>query len=515
MTVVLACDLGGSSFRAALAQHDGRFLAESRITGPALDEALNWSEVDPRAWWDLLVASAGQLAREAPEAFAQIEAVAICGVTRTQVFLGHDGLPLRKAITWKDSRAEPLLARLKAALPADHPETGNVNAFHPLARLFWLALEDPIARAKLATVLEPKDYLNFRLTGTRAADPVSFARLGTAARPGPSGGADLLAALGLPAGLVPPLREPWEVVGRVLAGLPAPLDRIAGAQVICSSNDTWIGVVGLGAMQPGLAYNISGTTEVLGVAGREPAAAEGLLTVDWRGLYQLGGPSQTGADAVAWLTALAGATDAGAGSIAVSMEHLLARPRHPQPAIFLPYLQGERVPYWNPALRGAFIGLNRQHGLHDLLWAVMEGVAFLNRRVLERAEAALGQAVAEIRFGGGAATNAAWCRIKADVCGRPVAVGAGSEPGLLGAAILALTALGRFPTLAAAQSAIVSLAVRHRPDPRRQAAYDGLYAVFRDAEEALAPLSGRLVGLTGSLDPPPHPWSGPAKEHAP
>ena len=89
------------------------------------------------------------------------------------------------------------------------------------------------------------------------------------------------------------------------------------------------------------------------------------------------------------------------------IDALLAGRRHPQPLIFLPYLQGERVPYWNPALRGAILGLGRQHGATDLAFAVLEGVAFLNRIVLERAEAALGSAVGEIRFGGGAAAGLA------------------------------------------------------------------------------------------------------------
>src|SRR3546814_16026153 len=85
-------------------------------------------------------------------------------------------------------------------------------------------------------------------------------------------------------------------------------------------------------------------------------------------------------------------------AVAEAMNALLSAPRDPQAALFLPYLQGERVPYWDPGLRGAFVGLNRRHGPGDLAWAVLEGVAFLNRLVLERAEAALGGPVTEIRL---------------------------------------------------------------------------------------------------------------------
>ncbi len=489
MSIVLACDLGGTSFRAALVDDSGAIRAQHAIAGPvSRDDSAGRSEIDPDAWWDLLVKACAGLAAEAPALVDAIEAVAICGVTRTQIFLDSDGRSLRPAMTWKDTRADALAARLRGRLDPAHPESAAVNAFHPLARLAWLREQEPEVSGKLACLLEPKDYLNFRLTGRRASDPVSMARLLAAAVSHEE--RDLLTAVGIPASILPKMLEPWGQVGLVQSGLPAPLGRLAGKPVFCASNDTWAAVVGLGAMREGFAYNISGTTEVLGVVGREPALAEGLLTVDWRGLFQLGGPSQTGADTVSWLLALLGRDGVAVGQ---EIDALLAGQRQPQPLLFLPYLQGERVPYWDPSLRGALVGLNRRHGPTDLAFAVLEGVACLNRIVLERAEAALGREATEIRFGGGAAANPVWGQIKADLCGRPVVVAASREPGLLGAAIIAFTGLGRFASLADAQQALVRVARRFEPDQARKPAYDALYALFRRAEAALAPISRDLV----------------------
>jgi xylulokinase len=491
MKTVLACDLGGTSFRAALIDEAGVAHAEWMIPGPVSRDCAGASEVDPTAWWDNLCGAARALAQAEPDLFATVQGIAICGVTRTQVFLGRDGKSLRPAMTWKDTRSEAVAARLKHELPAAHPELANVNAFHPLARLAWLREQEEVCFGDLACVLEPKDYLNFRLTGECASDPVSIARLLAAA---PADGLDLLTAIGASPAILPPRLEPCDRVGLVQTGLPAPFDRLAGIPVFCCSNDTWTAVVGLGALRAGYAYNISGTTEVLGVLSEEPMQADGLLTVDWRGLYQLGGPSQNGADTVSWLLSLLGRSEE-PGSIGKSMDELLAGPRHPQPILFLPYLQGERVPYWDPNLRGAFIGLGRQHGPTDLAWAVLEGVAFLNRIVLERAEAATGRTVTEIRFGGGAAANATWRQVKADICGRSVVVGAAKEPGVLGAAIVAWTGLGRFASLAEAQGQLVGTAARHEPDPARAGFYNRLFALYRQAEDALAPISHALVAL--------------------
>jgi len=488
MSTVLACDLGGSSFRAALIDLNGAVLAESAAAGPALDDHLGHSQVAAEGWWTLLLETAADLARQKPDLFAKIEAIAICGVTRTQVFLDADGRELRPALTWKDSRSEAAAARLLERL-GPHPEAGRINAFHPLARLAWLAEAEPENARKLASMLEPKDYLNFRLTGRRTSDPVSMARL--------IAGRSALAVIGVSDAIIPAMLEPCDAVGPVGAALPAPFDSLAGVPVFCGCNDTWAAVVGLGAMRPGYAYNISGTTEVLGVLGIDEAEAEGLMTVDWRGLWHLGGPSQNGADTAAWLTGLLGGSDA----VGATIDRLLAGGRHPQPLIFLPYLQGERVPYWNPNLRGAFIGLGRQHGPTDLAYAVLEGVACLNRIVLERAEVALGTEVGEIRFGGGGAANPVWAQIKADVLGRPVVVGSAKEPGLLGAAIVAWTGLHRFASLAAAQGALVGTARRYEPEPARRAAYDRLYALYRRSEQALAPISADLAALAHAPGP--------------
>lgn len=489
MSIVLACDLGGTSFRAALVDDTGAIRAQHAIAGPvSRDDRWGGSEIEPDTWWSLLVEACAGLAAEAPALFDAVEAVAICGVTRTQIFLDRAARPLRPAMTWKDTRADAFAVRLRERLDPAHPESAAVNAFHPLARLAWLREQEPETFGKLACLLEPKDYLNLRLTGRRASDPVSMARLLAAASS--HEGRDLLEAAGIPAAILPEMLEPWEQVGPIQPGLPAPLDRLIGKPVFCASNDTWAAVVGLGAMREGYAYNISGTTEVLGVVGRESARAEGLLTVDWRGLFQLGGPSQTGADTVSWLLALLGRDGTAVGQ---EIDALLAGPRQSQPLLFLPYLQGERVPYWDPSLRGALVGLNRRHGPTDLAYAVLEGVACLNRIVLERAETALGRPASEIRFGGGAAANPVWSQIKADLCGRPVVVAASPEPGLLGAAIIAFTGLGHFGSLASAQEALVTVARRFEPDSARKPAYDALLALFRRAQEALAPISRDLV----------------------
>jgi len=251
--------------------------------------------------------------------------------------------------------------------------------------------------------------------------------------------------------------------------------------VMAMAHDTWAGVAGLGALRPGVAYCISGTTEVLGLLGTQAAAAPGLMALDWDGLWQLGGPSQHGADVLAWLAAL--------GVVAPDPV-----PADPLPLLFLPTLAGERVPHWDPSRRGAFLGLRRDHGPADLVRGAMQGVALNNRTVLERAEAAMGVQATELRLGGGGATPG-WARIRADVLGRPVVLTEAKEAGLLGCAVVAFAALDGL-SLEAAQAALVRSAARYEPDPARHAMATRLHALFLQAEAAAAPLSHALAGFT-------------------
>jgi xylulokinase len=464
-STVLAVDLGGSSLRCALVDREGCIRSLHAAPHRSAEEA------DPELWWQGLLAGVAALRHDDAEGFAALRAIAVSAFTRSLVLLDAAGEVLRPAILWSDTRAEATLPALRARLPAGHPEAGEVNAFHPLARLFWLAQVEPAVLGRAVAAIEPKDELNRRLTGIVASDPVSSARLAAAA--------DLLPALGL-SSLLPGLRRPVEIVGPARPGLPGALAAVAGLPVLAMANDTWAAVTGLGAMRCGTAYCISGTTEVLGLLHDAPARAAGLLTVDWDGLWQLGGPSQHGADALAWLREL--------GIAAAD-----PLPSDPVPILFLPSLVGERVPHWDPALRGAFLGLTRTHGAADVARAVMQGIALNNLTVLQRAEAATGRRAAELRLGGGGATPG-WAQIRADVLGRPVVLAQTPEPGLLGCAITAFAALEGVE-LTAMQDALVRPSARFEPDPLRHAAALRLHALFREAEAAVAPLSRALAAL--------------------
>ena len=490
--LILAVDLGSSGLRGALIDRRGSILARHALPLRVPADAAGRSEADPAHWWQMFQALASALSGAAPNAWRRVVAVSIGGLTRCQVLVAESGVTTRPALMWRDTRAAPIIEALRLRCPANHLETAELSAFHPLARIAWLGTHEPESLRGSVKVLEPKDFLNFKLSGVAATDSVSSARLIACAAAGPDG--NLFDALGISQTILPRICAPLDQVGKVLPGLEGALASLAGAAVVAMAHDTWASVVGLGAMRPGAAYNLSGTTEVFGVIDPSPHTAPGLLSVDWTaGNWQLGGPSQSGADAVVWLSELLGTGVQSRREAGAALDALLAQDRQPEPVLFLPYLQGERVPWWDPDLRGAFVGLNRRHSRADLAWAVVEGVAFLNRTVLERAEIARGGAVSSVRFGGGGASSRLWRQAKADILNRDIICPVDGEEGLLGAAIAAWTSLGEFSDLAQAQGALVPTGQIVHPNPRRTEQYSRAYDLFRRTEDALSPISRELA----------------------
>jgi len=478
---VLAADIGGSSVKAALVSSAGAVVAQAALPAPTPDAD---GMIAPADWWTAFRDAATTLRRDDASAFAAVAAITFTGVTRTPVILDADANPLIGAMPARDARAGAIAAHARID-PQDCAEAAHYDAFHPAARLKWVSTTRPDVIGKAAAVVDPKDFIAARLTGRVASDTIASARLSAAtdAARGPS----LLSRLGLPERLVPDLLAPCSAIAPVRAGVDAPFAELAGQPVVMASHDTWCGVVGLGALVPGRAYNISGTTETFGVLSRAPAKVEGLIDLQWgQDLHQLGGPGQNGADVLAWLGELFG-PDAPA-----QITRALAQPRIEPPLLFLPYLSGERVPFWDADLRGAFLGLSRQHGRADLVRAVLEGISFLNAIVLSRAENATGITVDEVRFGGGGARIAEWAQIKADIVARPVVTVASQEAGVLGAALAAFVALGTHDTLARAQQCMVRVAQRFEPRVANRDFYRALGLVFGEAHDAVRPISHAL-----------------------
>jgi xylulokinase len=164
--------------------------------------------------------------------------------------------------------------------------------------------------------------------------------------------------------------------------------------------------------------------------------------------------------------------------------------------VFLPYLAGERAPIWDPAARGAFLGLTLSSGRAELARSVAEGICFAIRDVVTTMEECGaksmdgGAVVRELRVTGRPGESDFLNQLKADITGRDVLVPVQRDAELLGLAALGAVSLGKYGSAGEASAAMVRVRRVYHGDEKKTARYDGLFAAYRDAYRALKPYFG-------------------------
>ena len=491
----LAADIGAGSVRVAAVDAAGRCAAIETRSLAIAEPIPGWAEIDPECWWQALCVGVGRVLDRLPTG-SRPSALCLTGMTRSQVLLDRHGRSLRAAILWRDRRAsEDATIVARHYRPSRNPAT-SVNAFHPLARLAWLRRVEPENFADLALVLEPKDYLNYRITGAIGADAVTAARLdelvGLASPDAPEWLQRCVSLLDHPRPM------PWARIGEVVTS-EAPFHDLRGLPVFAGAMDTWAGAIGSGAAAPGQAYDVAGTSEAVGLVTLAKPRVPGLVSLPWaENAYQVGGPTQAGGDAARW------AYDAFRvqGRFEVAVERVGGLAPTDDLPVFLPYLAGERAPVWRSDVRGVFDGLSRHHEGDALLWSALEGVAASVRDVLDTAFSGSGEAVGEVRISGGGARSDAWCQLKANVIGVPVVRPTEVETGLIGCAAACAAGLGLFPTLAAAADAMNRIDRVFEPDRTLTALFEARAERYRHLKRfALA----NGYGGDADLTPAPRP----------
>jgi gluconokinase len=159
----------------------------------------------------------------------------------------------------------------------------------------------------------------------------------------------------------------------------------------------------------------------------------------------------------------------------------------------LPYLLGERAPWWRSGMRGAYIGLRREHGRPHLVRAAVEGVCQQMALVRDSFEAE-NFPVTEVRATGGAVASDLWIGVLAATLDLPVAIADTPEGTALGACLLGLHALGELPDLDHA-AALVKIAEPTRPDPENAKLYRRLRPLIEQSALAVADIVAELDKL--------------------
>lgn len=476
--LLLGVDIGTSGVKAALYAVDGALAAEESEPCQVTRPGEGWLEQDPAEAWRAAAAAIRRVVRRAPEN-GRVRAVGVCGHSPTLILIDAAGRPTRPAILWQDRRAaaeaDELAARLRAEDLTDllGGRLPHGPSF-PHPRLLWLRRREPAALDAATTALDTKDWINFRLTGQRASDPWSAKGLANMRTGRPIEAWREL--LGVDPSIAPPTRSPAAPLGTIAPEVAAELGLPGDAVVATGWTDGACAMLGTGCFAaPATAYDVAGTSEVIGTVVAEPPDDPRYQRApgpdpSWTLLM---GPTQTSGAALLWAARLLGVDPAEIPRLAAEAAPAASG------VIFLPYLEGERAPIWDPRARGVFFGLASAHGRPELARAVLEGVVFAVRHVLETFEESTSRPILALRVCGGGSREPLWNQIKADATGRPITTTATPDTSSVGAAMLAGVAAGLFPNLDAAASALVRLGTTFEPRREHADAYNASYRLYR------------------------------------
>jgi xylulokinase len=475
----LGIDLGTSSAKAVVIDTGGLVLSQASASYAVTSERPGYAESEPEDWWAAVVACT----REAVQAAgARPVAIGLSGQMHGLVLAARDGGALRPALLWADSRAAgclqayrslgaPALARL--ANPLVPGMTGPM--------LSWIAANEPRTYRDARWALQPKDWLRARLTGEFRAEPSDASATLLYDLAGDRWDLGVVSALGLDAGLLPPLLpSAGALAGQLTPSAGSALGLPAGLPVAAGAADTAAAALGSGvAGRRDVLLTIGTGAQVIRPlsvpAGRAGAGIHLYRSAAPQGWYHMGATTSAGLS-LNWTREVMNAT----------WEELYASAEQPGQAhdpIFVPHLSGERTPYLDPGLRASWTALSLADDRRSLLRSALEGAAFS----IGDALAALlgGYRPPRLKLAGGGTLAAGWRQLLADVLELPlyavdVPAASGRGAALLGAQAAGLLSLGDIQGPLAPRARLVA-----EPDPAAAAFHAERHDRFRRVVSAL------------------------------
>ena len=410
MKNILGIDLGTSSVK--MLYNDGEKIHKVKEKYPS---------ISPDGWLSAIKKCAAQLD------LGGLRAVGLSSQVGTYL------TDLGQVISWNDPEGKSELDEILAAAEREefireismpHPKIIS----YPLPRLAYIKKHFPDAQK----VCQPKDFLCQWLTGSYATDRFSWR--GLANLESGKFSESLLKKFGLDSLLLPKVYNPTDTIGRVTKTASAEIGIPCGTPVIVGCNDFFAGLLGMGIIGEGNAFDITGTSEHLGLLTASiPEQDDSLVCGPYfchNAHYGVTGSSGKSLDFGMKLTDFK----------SLDIEKCLES----KPPVFLPYLCGERAPIWDKDARGVFFGISDGCDKEDLAYAVLEGVCFSIYHIWET----MGKPpIGRLTVSGGASKDALMNRMKASLFACPVYVPEETDSSALGAMMLASVGLGDFESI--------------------------------------------------------------------
>lgn len=487
-SLVLGIDLGTTGCKAILLAPDGTVVAKASGSYPLFTPRPLWAEQDTETWWSETAACIRRLLSANGINPVRVEGIGLTGQMHGLVLLDAHGSVLRRAILWNDQRTAAECREIQELVGAERvlEETGNppLPGF-TAPKILWVRRHEPDLYRRIGSVLLPKDYLRFRLTGERLGDVSDASGTGLFSVSRRSWSETVLSALGIPRDWLPEVTESPVVSSRVGAEAAKLTGLRVGTPVVAGAGDQAAQALGAGVVDEGATSITLGTSGVVFAASRtyrfDPRGRLHAFCHAVPGRWHLMGVMLSAAGSLRWYHE----TFAAGESLETLLDEASEAPAGSEGLVFLPYLSGERTPHVDPFARGVLFGLTLRHTRAHVTRAVLEGVAYGLADSIDLLRE-LSVPVERARVSGGGARSPLWRRILSDVGELSVTTLDVFEGAAYGAALLAAVGVGIHGDVGAAVRAAVRDGESVHPGPdvetyrRGRTTYRALYPDLAD-----------------------------------
>lgn len=445
---ILAHDFGTSGNKATLFDEQGQLAASHTSAYETRFFNGNWAEQDPSSWWAAVCESSRKVIAQIDP--SEIAGVSFSGQMMACLCLDAKGNPLHDAMIYCDQRSEKQSEQLSEAVGVRelYEITGNrPSPTYTLDKLMWIRDNRPDIFSQVHKVMQAKDYISYKLTGVYATDCNDASGTHAFDMKSFSWSEQILGAVDIPMHMFPEVHPSSAVIGEVHREAAQQTGIPAGTPVVVGSGDGGAATLGAGSVSPGRPYCCMGSTAWVSMTSSAPVNDPQMRVFTFahpvEGLYQPCATMQAAGSAFNWFAGvLRGSTEA------EIMEELndLAAESTPgaNGVLFLPYLMGERSPWWNTQARAEFLGMHMNTSTADLCRAVIEGIA-MNLDISLRIMLAE-QPKAPVMFIGGGARGRIWREVFSDVFASRITIPSLlTEASSMGAALLGGVGTGLYP----------------------------------------------------------------------
>lgn len=492
MAYVIGIDLGTSAVKVLLVDQAGTVVQTVARPYPLQQPQPGYSEQRPDDWVNATADALKEISNSGIDT-SQIAGISYSGQMHGLVLLDAAGHPLRPAILWNDTRTT---AQTRQILSKMGPEFLEITRNRPLEgftlpKLLWVQSHEPEVFDQAAHFLLPKDYVRYCMTGRLAMELSDAA--GTAMLDVASGewSTKICEAFNIPFSWCAPLIEATEKAGTLAPDFAQQVGLPAGIPVFGGGADNACGAVGAGITNDQRGMCSIGTSGV--ILGYEATTAQ-----DYHGdlhffnhvipgkHYSMGVTLAAGYS-LSWLKETFASTTPFDDFVAATAQTKTGA----NGLLFTPYIVGERTPYADAEIRGSFIGVDSRQTQADFVRAVMEGVTFSFKDILE-IYAAHGRHFDSLVSIGGGAHSSLWLQIQADVFNCPIVCLQQEQGPGLGAAMIAAVGLGWYADFDSCAARFVKIRQTYRPIAENVVKYEALYQLYRQVYSKTQALSAAL-----------------------